>query len=308
MPTIDPFSNTGDAHVGQRRTVAVLMTCHNRRENTMACLERLFSQCLCENAHLHAFVVDDGSTDGTSEAVREAYSEVSVLQGDGSLYWTGGMRMAVDAARRRGFDFYLWLNDDTMLDPDSIQRLLRAYHGLRDRCVRPVIVVGSIRDPESGEFRYGGAVHVSKWHPLRFRHIEPDAEQPRQCDVFNGNCVLVPHEVVEIVGNLHPKLVHAAGDYEYGLRARNRGVDSWIAPGYFGECSRNPTTGTWLDSELSLWSRYKHIFGIKGQPVGQRFRYYSAHGGPLWPILFVLVYFRPLLNYLKEWRLGGKIN
>jgi GT2 family glycosyltransferase len=285
-------------------SVAVLMTCHNRKESTLACLKRVFSQRVGEKVRLHAFVVDDGSTDGTSEAVMHAHNEVSVLRGDGSMYWTGGMRMAIDAARRKGFDFYVWLNDDTMLYPDAIGRLLATYEELKSQERRPAIVAGSIRDPVNGEFRYGGSVHVSRWHPLRFAHVAPDLSSAKQCDVFNGNCVLVPHEVVELVGNLHAKLIHASGDYEYGLRARKKGVDVWIAPGYLGECSRNPIAGTWLDPELSLWSRYKHFFGVKGQPVGQRFRYYAAHGGPLWPILFILVYFRPLVRFLKDRRLS----
>lgn len=299
----DDFPMSGLSHASAV-SVAVLMTCHNRREQTLNCLRAVFEQSCKAGVRMHAFVVDDGSTDGTSDAIESAYTEVTILKGSGSLYWTGGMRLAVEEARKIGFDFYLWLNDDTLLYTDAIGKLLDAHASLKRDSDNAVIVVGSICDPETGELCYGGSVHVSAWHRLRFSHIEPDDRQPERCDVFNGNCVLVSNEALETTGNLHPRLVHAVGDYEYGLRARKNGVDLWVAPGYFGECSRNPIEGTWLDSTLTLKERYKHLLGVKGQPLGPRFRYYAAHGGVFWPILFPLVYLRPLLNYVREWKQG----
>jgi GT2 family glycosyltransferase len=273
------------------------MTCHNRREQSVSCLERLQSQTV--KADIEIFLVDDGSTDGTTEAVRDRFPSTHLLQGDGSLYWTGGMRMAMEAAIPGQFDFYLWLNDDTKLYPDAIARLLQTHEALESRGETPAIIVGSIRDPESGELTYGGSVRDSRWQPLRFRHILIPSE-PVKCDVFNGNCVLLPRGAVERTGNLSSSLHHATGDDEYALRAAKSGVSSWVAPGTFGECRRNPVRGTWKDPTIPLWKRYKMLFSVKGQPPIPRLNYYYNHGGPLWFVIYPLVYLRPLAISIKR--------
>src|SRR5581483_12068316 len=89
---------------------------------------------------LRAVLIDDGSRDGTALAVRMQFPWVEVVRGDGSLYWCQGMHRAFDIALRQGFDYYLWLNDDTLLTLDALSRLLSCEAQLRDRLRTPVIV------------------------------------------------------------------------------------------------------------------------------------------------------------------------
>ena len=67
------------------------------QELTLACLRSLGAQQV-PGVALDVFVLDDASSDGTSEAVAEQFPEVTVLHGDGELYWNGGMRRAIAAA------------------------------------------------------------------------------------------------------------------------------------------------------------------------------------------------------------------
>src|SRR5215213_1125781 len=99
--------------------LAVLITCHNRRAKTIACLDALFTQARFAGG-FRVFLVDDGSTDGTREAVEAQFSNVTILRGNGTLFWCGGMRKAFAAAAPSDPDHYLWLNDDTRLDPDAL--------------------------------------------------------------------------------------------------------------------------------------------------------------------------------------------
>ncbi len=269
-----------------------ILTCHNRREKTVACLRNLFAQDAAD-VTFEVILVDDGSTDGTAAAVREQFPSVNIIDGDGTLYWTGGMRVATAAALETRFDYLLWLNDDTELYPAAVRTLLQTHTELSDSATGPVIVVGNVCDPETKVFTYGGSVSTSRWLPLRLAHVKP-ASAPQRCDTFNGNCVMFSAAAVRRLGNLHPRLVHAAGDYDYGLRATGLGIENWIAPGIVGECARNSEEGTWLDASLPLRRRYQLLLGRKGQPPAQRLAYYAAHGGPLWPLVYPLVYLRPL--------------
>ena len=283
----------------RNKQLAVLITCHNRREVTLKCLKTLKDQTGVECVTIDIYLVDDGSTDGTAVAVRERYPDVQVIDGDGNLYWTGGMRLAMDMARIRAPDFYLWLNDDTIIYPDAIARLLTTFAELAVDTELPPIVVGSLRDPDTGELTYGGSCRVNRWHPLRFSRVSPGSS-PKRCDVFNGNLVLFHRAVVNAIGNLHPRLVHVAGDYDYALRAHKAGVDLWIAPNFFGDCRRNSLSSSSSDPSATLSERYKRLIGVKGQPPVPRFVYYRAHGGPLWFLLYPLVYARPLVSSLSR--------
>jgi len=53
------------------KEVAVLLTCYNRKAQTIACLGSLFEATIPEDLHLDIYLTDDGSTDGTGDAVKE---------------------------------------------------------------------------------------------------------------------------------------------------------------------------------------------------------------------------------------------
>src|SRR5437016_7331 len=119
------------------------MASHNRREITLRCLASLSEQVGLEDVVMTVFLLDDGSTDGTAQAVSGRFPSVRLLKGDGSLFWAGGMRKAMAVAMAEVFNLYLWLNDDTCLFPDSIDRLTRTMSELQRGGGRPLIVVGS---------------------------------------------------------------------------------------------------------------------------------------------------------------------
>ncbi len=58
----------------------------------------LYGQSNLDEVRLDTFLVDDGCTDSTAQAVDKEYPQVKILQGDGNLFWGGGMRMAWDEA------------------------------------------------------------------------------------------------------------------------------------------------------------------------------------------------------------------
>ena len=71
--------------------IAVLMTVHNRKHETLACLKSLFQAKIPENYSIEVFLTNDGCTDGTPEEIRLLYPSVHILNGSGELYWNRGM-------------------------------------------------------------------------------------------------------------------------------------------------------------------------------------------------------------------------
>ena len=272
--------------------VAVLMTCHNRRETTLKCLLALHQQA----ADFDLYLVDDGSCDRTTEAVRDRYPNTKILTGDGSLFWVGGMRLAFKTALACKHPYYLWLNDDTWLKPDALQTLLVTHQFLATKGQADAIVVGSVQDPITGTPTYGGRTRPTRWYSFKFEPVLP-AATPQPCDTLQGNVVLIPHSVAEKVGNVDAAFVHNFGDLDYGLRARKLGCSIWTAPGFVATCAQNSAQDSWVDTELSVRSRLKKALQVKGFPLKAWTTYLRRHAGPVWFIYWPLPYIRAVIGY-----------
>ena len=93
----------------------IVIPVHNRRDITLRCLANLYR--LGAPAWAGLIVADDGSTDGTSDAIREQYPAVVLLHGDGNLWWTGAIVRGMAEALERGSELIFWLNDDCLPAP-----------------------------------------------------------------------------------------------------------------------------------------------------------------------------------------------
>lgn len=279
------------------QTIAVLMTCHNRREKTLACLDALFGSAPLIDATVEVFLVDDGSKDGTSEAIKARYPAVNIIAGDGNLFWNGGMRVAFAAAMQKGFDYYLWLNDDTILHVPALPNLLALAKVEARKHNKPAVIVGSTQSELGGSATYGGLNKLSALRPLT--HTIVLESEPAPCDTMNGNCVLIPRDVASKVGNLEPAFVHAMGDIDYGLRVSQAGFPITVLPGFIGVCAHNSVDNTFMDMRLSLGERWKKIMSLKGLPPSQWYVLIRRHAGLLWPLLFVWPYFKVIFGITR---------
>jgi GT2 family glycosyltransferase len=274
-------------------SIGVLITCHNRLEATRGCLDALARQELPHHIVVHVYVVDAGSTDGTSEMIGSLFPSVRVIRGHNGLYWNGGMRLAFSEAQTAGHDYYLWLNDDTHLYSSAISHLLHTHASVMESGCSASIVVGSAQDPKSGAPTYGGVVKSSRWRPLKFSPVQP-GNSPKECDTMNGNCVLVSRAAADLVGNLDGSFTHAIGDFDYGLRASRLGCKIWVAPGYVATCARNSALGTWHDPSLPIRRRLNLVRHPKGLPPGEWMVFARRNGGLIWPIYWLSPYIKIL--------------
>lgn len=276
--------------------ITAVLTSYNRASLTLTCLGRLAEAANAAGVRLAVILVDDGSTDGTADAVRARHPEVRVISGDGDLFWNRGMNRGMELALAdRGTDFILWVNDDTDLIPDALARMLATAAMLRNRTGREAIIVGATADRQTGRLTYSGQNAVSRWRRFTYRKVF-DTSEAVACDTMNGNIVLIPIGVARSVGNLDPVFEHAMGDIDYGLRARRLGHPIYVAPGFVGYCSTNSPIGTHADATLLFRVRWQKMVSRKGLPPRSWMQLTRRHGGWLWPLYFGWPYARLLIT------------
>lgn len=199
--------------------VFVVIAVHNRLELTRRCLS-----CLAAQTHeaRSCIVVDDGSTDGTAEAVGREWPDVALLHGNGRLWWAGATAKGIHAALREAVegDFVLLLNNDTEFASDYLQELVEASQANGRALVGSLNV--DIRDParvvDAGvRWDWAGA---ASFPVVR----DPEAAWSTGVNTLSGRGMLVPVEVFRRVGNLESqRLPHYAADEEFAMRAARAG-------------------------------------------------------------------------------------
>lgn len=204
-------------------SISVLVTCHNRKEKTLLCLRTLYGQMA--EINMAVYLVDDGSTDGTSTVVSGEYPQVRVIPGSGNLCWAKGMHLAWDTAEKAGsYDFFLWLNDDVELHSDAIKLALRDWESLKNPAA---VVVGACGVAERCTY---GATDSGDGK------VVPNGKPQRAEGWLNGNLVLVSRRAYEIVGKICSDYTHARADYDYSERLRKSKVPFFSTSSYVGAC------------------------------------------------------------------------
>jgi GT2 family glycosyltransferase len=105
-------------------TIYVVLPVHNRVNIT-----KEFVECLKKQTYknYHLILVDDGSTDGTAEYVKKEIDNLTVLYGDGNLWWAGSLSKAyryLSKIKAVDEDIVLINNDDSTFDPDYFERVI----------------------------------------------------------------------------------------------------------------------------------------------------------------------------------------
>jgi GT2 family glycosyltransferase len=241
--------------------LAILLTSHNRKEKTLLCLKSVQNQQDIAGIHFCIYLVDDNSSDGTAEAVKSEYPGVTVIKGSGNLFWAGGMRLAWREVinTNQNFDYYLLLNDDTLLLTDALKNLFADLTFLKKE---KFILIGSTKDMVTGEFSYGGRLLKNNYNS-NAEIVKPNGYSPQLCHLGNANIMLVPGAVVNDIGILSDDYTHGIADYDYTLKARKAGIPSYICAYYCGYCADDHGVN-WKSADHTLRQRIQYLYSHKG--------------------------------------------
>ena len=156
------------------------------------------------------------------------------------------------ALEEKEFDFYLWLNDDTVLFPDAIFTMMDTFQ----KCGEDSIICGSTKSELTGNFTYG--LRIKKGIEL-----VPNGEI-QYGEFMNGNVVLISKSIYEAIGIIDNIYPHAIGDNDYGLRAVKNGIRIATPVDYIGYCEGHDKLPAWCLPEVPFKKRLKSLYSPLG--------------------------------------------
>lgn len=210
--------------------VIIIILNLNKKEDTLKCLESVFK---LDYSPYEVVVIDNGSTDGSVEAISKAFPEVHLIRSVNNLGVAGGRNRGIEYANSNfQYKCLFFLDNDTLVEKESLGELVNAIR--RDKQIglvtpksyrmsSPKIIAsaggidinlytGSVCDIGSGEFDKG------------------QYDQPK----FVTSCaglVLVKKEVFSQIG-WFDEIFNPYGweDIDFSLRAKKRGFKSLYVP------------------------------------------------------------------------------
>ena len=253
----------------------IITPVHNRCAETLLCLKSILRSDF-SGLDVHIIVVDDGSTDGTSEMLRTQFPDVEVVPGNGELWYTAGTNRGFAAALKHDPDYILAINNDSIFDPACILNMVRCAVS------HPRSVVGAVlldRELPHKVFQIAPRWELAKGG---YRHWNKQTvwtipDRPWEVELIVGNCVLYPAEAIREAGFMNEKQLVQYGDAEYTPRMRRLGWRLLIEPRARVFCKPNDQISGFRSLPLSV--QVQKIFNDRSGPYSIHRRFYANLGG-----------------------------
>lgn len=207
--------------------IAVVIPIHNGLEDTKLCLKSIYAalKFLGLQKDIYIIVVDDGSTDGSSLFIKINYPDIIILKGDGNLWWSGAVNLAVKYALKNKTTHVLLFNNDNIIEKNYFQALYKSINNFGSNVIIASKVVNLY--PEH-HIKYAGEICDRQ----KGKFIKnPNPNKTMKVNSAGGMGVLIPTFLFNRIGFFDlVNFPQAYGDADFYLRAENCGFVMYYEP------------------------------------------------------------------------------
>jgi hypothetical protein len=225
MASADDAPSTANAPVWQ----AVVLS-WNGREDTLSCLESLGN---VKHGGFQVVCVDNGSEDGSQQAVRERFPHVRLIEAGSNLGYSGGNNLGIRHALEHGAAWVMLVNNDATVAGDVVDGFMRAA----DLYPRAGILAGKVYFAERPQTIWFAGQRVGErlgysGRPRGYGRAD-SARYSRVCETGRavGALMAISREAIEAVGLLDEELFAYVEDVDWALRVRRAGMQVAFAAG-----------------------------------------------------------------------------
>jgi GT2 family glycosyltransferase len=289
--------------------IAIVFPVFNGLNYTKTCLRSLFEQIGTNDSlevMFEVVVVDDGSTDGTSQWITDHFPNVHLLNGNGNLWWSGGINKAIEYGLNHiHTDYFIWWNNDILPATnyfDAVKTLLKTHP--TDTIIGSKIFLaqlpdvvwsmGGLFDPKTGQKSMVGSNQKDS-HSLN---------NQIPCDWLTGMGTITHNTVYRNIGLLDERnFPQYHGDSDFTFRAKKAGYRIVADPTLI---IYNDTRNSGLKHDEKFSQLWQSLFSIRSNfNLKKDFLFYRKHASSLRAFLVpVTKYLRYIGGFLK-WKILG---
>ncbi len=247
----------------------------NGREDTLRCLESL---CRIERPDLGIICVDNGSTDGSAEAVRERFPEVSLIEAGENLGYSGGNNLGLRHALDHGAAWMMLVNNDATVAANVID----GFELAMAQRPRAGILAGKVyfADRPGTIWFAGQRVSTLLGYSGRPRGYQRRDGRRFQSVVSTdravGALMAVSRDALDAVGLLDEGLFAYVEDVDLAMRVRRAGLEIVFAPDAHAWHRVSASTGGEAASTHTLY------YGVRNTVIVlERYRPLGRWGTPV---------------------------
>lgn len=229
-------------------SLSIVIISYNTKELTKACIESIYDQT--KQTNFEIIVVDNHSTDGSREMLSELaklHANIQLILREDNLGYGKGNNLAAKQAKS---DYILFLNSDTEVLENGVDRLLEyyTYHEqtvhflggkLFNRDMSPQASCGpfyTLPVVFAALFLRGDYYGLTRYSP----------SLPRKVDWVSGACILTKKDYFEKIGGFDEQIFMYMEEVDLLFRAKKAGYNTWFSPSghfiHYGSASSNGKT------------------------------------------------------------------
>lgn len=201
--------------------VFVIILNYNSRDTIKNCLESVFYS---DYKNFEVVVVDNNSTDGSFELAKGIFPKFHFIKNEKNLGFAAGNNIGIRFALEKMTDYIFLLNNDAVLEKDTLSKLIRVAEKENYGIFSPLI-----HDRNDKIWYSGGKIN---WHSMRAIHLNnlPKDKKPYPTQYISGCAMLIKKEVFRKTGLLSEDYFLYYEDADFCLRARKNGFGCLIVP------------------------------------------------------------------------------
>jgi GT2 family glycosyltransferase len=213
----------------QQPLVGIVVLNWNRREDTLDCLASLSK---LDYPAFQVIVVDNGSTDGSVEAIRSAFPTTVLIETGANLGYAAGNNVGLRYAFDHACELALLLNNDTVVAPDLLTQMTGPC--LADSTIGVVGPKIYYYDRPQVFWSAGGVIDWQHGRTFMRGIEEQDCGQfdaPAAADFVTGCALLVRRAAAEAAGLLDERFFMYFEETEWCVRIARAGWRIMYVPG-----------------------------------------------------------------------------
>ena len=212
----------------EKPSVTVIVLNWNGKDLTIECLESLKQ---VNYSNFNILVVDNGSTDGSVELLKEKFPEVSILVLEKNLGYAGGNNRGFDSLKHDQPEYVIFLNNDTIVDENFIEPLVEQLL-THKKASQTVPKIYYENDPKL--IWYAGGI-VNLWtgsiYHLGIRQYDgPAYSKTHKTKYATGCCFCMRYEEFKEFGGFDEIFPMYSEDVDLSLWIRAAGKQVWFVP------------------------------------------------------------------------------